>query len=197
MSKKSPFPAEEINDETLIHAVALGVVWALETLYERYARLLYSVAHHIVQDHQVAEDLLQETFLAIWQNAGSYSSQSGAVRSWLVAIVRHRAIDHLRRQRSRQDKKVVPLDELQFDETLSTPDVWEEVWRSLEGAQIRRALSLLSKEQRMVIELSYFQGWTQAEIAEGYHIPLGTVKARMRLGLLRLRHLLEQTERGH
>ncbi len=196
--KITSFPVEDMSDEALIHALALGIVWALDMLYERYSRLLYSIAYRMVPDHQIAEDLLQETFVSIWQNAGSYSSRSGAVRSWLVAIIRHRAIDYLRKLRSHQDLKAAPLDELTFedDDALITPDVWEEAWNSIQGAQVRKALSMLSNEQRMVIELSYFQGWTQTEIAKGYQIPLGTVKARMRLGLLRLKRILEQNGGG-
>ncbi len=189
--------AEELSDEALIHSLALGVLWSLDVLYQRYARLLYSIAYRMVSDHQMAEDLLQETFVAVWQNAGSYTSQSGAVRSWLVAIIRHRAIDQLRKIRTRSDFKVTPLDELVYDDNLTTPDVWEEAWKSIQGTQVRNALQMLSNEQRMVLELAYFQGWTQSEIAESYHIPLGTVKARMRLGLLRLKRLLEQVGGGH
>jgi RNA polymerase sigma-70 factor (ECF subfamily) len=187
-----PFPIEELGDEALIHALALGVLWSLEVLYQRYARLLYSIAYRMIPDHQIAEDLLQETFVSVWQHAASYSSQSGSVRSWLVAIIRHRAIDQLRKLRVRSDFKATPVDELAADENLTTPDAWEEAWKSMQGAQIRNALKMLSQEQRVVIELAYFQGWTQSEIAEGYNIPLGTVKARMRLGMMRLKRLLEQ-----
>lgn len=191
-----PWPVEELSDEALIHSLALGVLWSLEILYQRYARLLYSIAYRMVPDHQIAEDLLQETFVSVWQNASSYSSQSGSVRSWLVAIIRHRAIDYLRKLRSRQDFKITPIEELEHDDGPTGPDVEEEAWRAMQGAQVRNALSMLSNEQRMVIELAYFQGWTQTEIAEGYSIPLGTVKARMRLGLMRLKRILEQMGGG-
>jgi RNA polymerase sigma factor (sigma-70 family) len=190
-------PVEELTDETLIRALALGVMWGLDVLYERYSRLLYSVAYRMVADHQIAEDLLQETFVALWQNASSYSSQAGAVRNWLVAIIRHRAIDYLRKLRTHQDFKTTPIDDLIYNDDLTTPDVWDEVWKSVQGAQVRNALKTLSKEQRMVIELGYFQGWTQTEIAEKYQIPLGTVKARMRLALMRLRRVLDQAGGGH
>lgn len=196
-SQETPLPVEELTDEALIYSLALGVLWSLEVLYQRYARLLYSIAYRMIPDHQIAEDLLQETFVAIWQSAGTYSSQAGSVRSWLVAILRHRAIDQLRKIRVRQDFKITPIDELVYDENLTTPDVWEEAWKSVQGAQVRNALKMLSQEQRMVLELAYFQGWTQTEIAESYHIPLGTVKARMRLGLMRLKRLLEQMGGGH
>jgi RNA polymerase sigma factor (sigma-70 family) len=191
-SREIPLFTEEISDDTLIQALALGVLWSLEVLYQRYSRLLYSIAYRMVADHQIAEDLLQEAFVSVWQNASSYSAKSGAVQSWLVAIMRHRAIDHLRKLRSRQNFKTTPIDELTYDDNLTTPDVWEETWRSMRASQIRNALKLLSQEQRMVIELAYFEGWTHTEIAEKYHIPLGTVKARMRLGIVHLKHLLEQ-----
>lgn len=191
-----PFSIEDLSDEALIHALALGVIWSLEVLYQRYARLLYSIAYRMIPDQQVAEDLLQDTFVSVWQHAGSYSSQSGAVRSWLIAIIRHRAIDQLRKIGARSDFKVTPIDELVADENLTTPDAWEEAWKSIQGAQVRNALKQLSNEQRMVLELAYFQGWTQTEIADRLHIPLGTVKARMRLGLMRLKRLLEQMGGG-
>lgn len=191
-----PFSVDELNDEALIYALALGVLWSLEVLYQRYARLLYSIAYRMIPDHQMAEDLLQDTFVSVWQHAGSYSSQSGSVRSWLVSIIRHRAIDQLRKLRSRSDFQALPIDELASDEKLATPDAWEEAWKSIQGTQVRNALKMLSQEQRTVIELAYFQGWTQSEIAEGYCIPLGTVKARMRLGMMRLKRLLEQMGGG-
>jgi|SRR5579875_883033 RNA polymerase sigma factor (sigma-70 family) len=187
-----PFSVEEISDEALLYALAVGVLWSLEVLYQRYGRLLYSIAYRMIPDHQIAEDLLQETFVSVWQHAGSYTSQSGSVRTWLFAIIRHRAIDQLRKQRARADFQAPSIDDLVSDERLAAPDTWDEAWKSIQGKQVRNALQMLSSEQRMVIELAYFQGWTQSEIAEGYRLPLGTVKARMRLGMMRLKRLLEQ-----
>src|SRR5215470_15428197 len=91
----------EPSDEALLNAIADGSVWAMETLYQRYSRILYSLAYRMVADHQVAEDLLQDAFLAIWRRSTSYSPQTGAARSWLISILHHRAIDHLRRVRRR------------------------------------------------------------------------------------------------
>src|SRR5437660_12912861 len=87
----------ELSDEALIKAIAGGAVWAMEPLYQRYSRILYSLAYRMVADHQIAEDLLQEAFLAVWRRAISYSPQSASVRSWLISIVHHRTIDYLRR----------------------------------------------------------------------------------------------------
>jgi len=184
--------ANEQSDEALIFAIAGGAVWAMEPLYQRYSRILYSMAYRMVSDHQVAEDLIQEAFLSVWRRAISYSPQSGAVRSWLISIVHHRTIDYLRSVRRRSVMKEATWEEVEQDESASVPDVWDEAWRSIQSSQVRAALMDIPTEQRMVIELAYFQGWTHTEIAEGCQIPLGTVKARLRLGLHHLKRALEK-----
>ena len=184
--------SDELSDEALINALAEGAEWAMEPLYERYNRVLYSLTCRMVADHQVAEDLLQEAFLSVWRRASSYSPQSGTVRSWLISIVHHRTIDYLRAVRRRAGLKEVTWEEVELDERTAFPDVWEEALRSVQSAQLRAALLNIPLEQRIVIELAYFQGWTHSEIAEGCELPLGTVKARMRLGLSRLKGLLAQ-----
>lgn len=186
------FQGNELSDEALISAIAGGAVWAMEPLYQRYSRILYSLAYRMVSDHQIAEDLIQEAFLSVWRRATSYSPQSGAVRSWLVSIVHHRTIDYLRAVRRRSNMKETTLEEVEQDDRTAFPDVWDEAWRSVQSAQVRAALMNIPTEQRMVIELAYFQGWTHSEIAEGCQIPLGTVKARMRLGLQHLKRELAQ-----
>jgi len=183
---------DELSDEALITAIAGGAVWAMEPLYQRYSRILYSLVYRMVADHQVTEELLQDSFLSVWRRASSYSPQSGAARSWLVSIVHHRTIDYLRGVRRRSVMKETPWEETEVDEHVSFPDVWDEAWRSVQSSQVRAALMKIPAEQRMVIELAYFQGWTHTEIAEGCQIPLGTVKARMRLGLSHLKRFLEQ-----
>src|SRR5229473_2290359 len=183
---------DELSDEALINAIAEGAEWAMEPLYERYNRVLYSLAYRMVADYQVAEDLLQDAFLSIWRRATSYSPQSGAVRSWLISILHHRTIDYLRAVRRRSTMKQATWEEVEQDERTAFPDVWDEAWRSVQSAQVRAALMHIPTDQRMVIELAYFQGWTHSEIAEGCQIPLGTVKARMRLGLKHLKRKLEQ-----
>jgi RNA polymerase sigma-70 factor (ECF subfamily) len=182
----------EPGDETLLYAIAGGSVGAMESLYTRYHRLLYSLAYKIVSDPQVAEDLLQEAFLAVWRRSNTYSPHAGTARSWLISILHHRAIDHLRKLRRRSVLQEAPLEQLDLDEKTASPDVWEAAWRLVQGSQVRAALLKIPPEQRLVIELAYFQGWTHSEIARGTQIPLGTVKARMRLGLHHLKHILEQ-----
>src|SRR5579872_6590719 len=129
------FQADELSDEALISAIAGGNVWAMEPLYQRYSRILYSLAYRMVADHQIAEDLIQEAFLSVWRRATSYSPQSGAVRSWLVSIVHHRTIDYLRAVRRRSTMQEAPLEEIELDETVAVSDVWEEAWRSLQSTQ--------------------------------------------------------------
>jgi len=181
---------DELSDEALLTAIAGGAVWAMESLYDRYSRILYSLAYRIVADHQITEDLLQDAFLSIWRRSSTFSPQSGPARNWLISIVHHRAIDYLRRVRRRSALQEAPLAEIDVDELTSFPDVWEEAWRSVQSSQIRAALMKIPTEQRLVIELAYFQGWSHTEIAQGTETPLGTVKARMRLGLQRLKLIL-------
>jgi len=183
----------EPSDEALLNAIADGAVWAMETLYQRYSRILYSLAYRIVADHQVAEDLLQDAFLAIWRRATTYSPQTGEARSWLISIMHHRTIDYLRRVRRRSTLVMqAPIEEVEQDESIAHPDAWDAAWQSVKSSHVRAALMQIPTEQRLVIELAYFQGWTHTEIAAGTQIPLGTVKARMRLGLLHLKQALIQ-----
>jgi len=183
---------DELPDEALLKAIAEGAIWAMELLYQRYVRTLYSLALHMVTDQHIAEDLVQEALVAVWRHATSYSPQSGSARSWLISILHHRTIDYLRSVRHRAVMKEGPLEAIDLDEKLAFPDVWDAVWQSVQSAQIRAALMEMSPKQRLVIELAYFQGWTHVEMAQTLQIPLGTVKARVRLGLIHLRQLLTQ-----
>ena len=183
---------DEISDEVLLRAIANGATWAMEPLYERYSRILYALVYRMVSDHQIAEDLIQDAFVSVWNRATSYSPQSGAVRSWLISIAHHRTIDYLRWVRRRAVLKEATWEDVERDERTAQPDAEEGALKSIQSAQVREALMKLPAEQRMVIELAYFQGWTHSEIAAGCQIPLGTVKARMRLGMKHLKRVLGQ-----
>ncbi len=191
-TKRDAESQDEPSDEALLNAIAGGEVWAMDSLYQRYSRILYSLAFRMVADHQVAEDLLQDAFLAVWRRASTYSPQTGAARSWLISILHHRTIDYLRRVRRRSTIQEAPLEELELNESIAYPDAWDAAWQSVKSSQVRAALMKIPPEQRLVIELAYFQGWTHSEIAEGTQISLGTIKARMRLGLLHLKQILIQ-----
>lgn len=190
--------ATQLSDDELLAIVGrcshLSEVDALSLLYDRYHQMLYALAYRMVMDIQIAEDLLQETFIAVWRRAGSYSVQCGSVRTWLFSIIHHRTIDYLRQSQRYPTVSTLSSDELEHADALLCADAWEETWRTIQGAHVRQALARLPVAQRNVIELAYFQGWTHNEIAKECHLPLGTVKARMRLGLAHLRRLLAELE---
>ncbi len=182
----------EPTDEELISAICNGEEYAMEILYERYHRYAYSLAYRILHDPVAAEDIVQDAFLSIWRKAASYQVQHGSVHSWLQAIVHHRAIDRVRAAVHR-DRQWTPLQvENEQDPPGVQADVWEQAWCDERHRIIRTVLGQLPAEQRMVIELAYFGGYTHAEIAEQWHIPLGTVKGRMRLGLQKMKVLLAE-----
>ncbi len=184
--------AQDLDDEGLLCAICDGAEWAMDILYQRYYKYAYALAYRMVHDSTFAEDIVQDVFLAVWRKAASYQEQQGSVRSWLQAIVHHRAIDKLRAAAHR-DAQWVPLQvENEQDPPSTQPEVWEEAWRREQALLIRSALAQLPPEQRQVIELAYFGGYTHAEIAERWNIPLGTVKGRMRLGLQKMKHLLRE-----
>jgi RNA polymerase sigma-70 factor (ECF subfamily) len=174
------------TDEALLHALPERIE-ALEVLYERYVRAAMGLAVRMVRDHETAEEVVQEAFLSLWRHAERYEPARGSVRTWLLGIVHHRAIDRLR---GRPPTAPLP-DELGPDP--SAPDVWALAAQQLDRAAIRAALVKLPAEQHEAIELAYFAGLTQTQIATALGIPLGTVKGRLRLGLVRLRGLLERT----
>ena len=181
-------------DLAAIARLAGGELEALEGLYGRYGTMAYSIAVRITGDPGSAEDVVQEAFLGAWRNAARYVPGRGSVRTWLLAIVHHRAIDSLRRRRATTE---LP-DEDQGSASplgLVLPDVWDEVAATLDRETIQRALAAIPVRQREAIELAYFSGLTQVEIAERLDLPLGTVKSRMRLGLLALRRELGPGDR--
>lgn len=181
---------QEISDETLLLEISYGREWAMEVLYERYVRYAYALAYRIVRDYPTAEDIVQDVFLSIWKKATSYQEQHGCVRSWLQAIVHHRAIDCVRASAHRDHHPLEEINEAGYGE--EKPEIWEEVWNEERRALLQSILAQLPEEQRLVIELGYFGGYTHAEIARRWRLPLGTVKGRMRLGLQKMKYLLSQ-----
>ena len=181
--------AVDAADRAALLRIADGELAALEDLYDRYKTMAYSIAYRITNDATLAEDVVQDAFLGAWRNAGRYVEGRGSVKTWLLSIVHHRAIDAVRRRR--------PTTDLPDVETAlpAAADVAGRVGRGrpagLDAATVRSALDALSDVQREALELAYFGGLTQAEIAERTGTPLGTVKSRMRLGLLAMRRSLE------
>jgi len=175
-------------DRAVLVRLADGELDALEELYDRYKTMAYSIAYRITNDATAAEDVVQDAFLGAWRNAARYAEVRGSVKTWLLAIVHHRAIDAVRRRRPTSE---LPDADVPPPEALRLPDVWADVAATLDADTVKGALATLSDVQREAIELAYFGGLTQQEIAERTATPLGTVKSRMRLGLLAMRRHIE------
>ena len=162
---------------------------ALAALYDRYARLMYSLVLHILGDQADAEDVVQEVFSQAWQQASRYEASRGTVAAWLVTMTRSRAIDRLRARRSRPDSEAA--DEKQLRD-LMDPGVPHDlrVLTREEVGRLRNAMARLPALQRLAVEMAYFEGLSQSEIAARLGEPLGTIKTRVRLALLKLREAM-------
>jgi RNA polymerase sigma-70 factor (ECF subfamily) len=174
-------------DRAALALVSAGQLDSLQELYDRYRVMSYSIALRITSDAALAEDVVQDAFLGVWRNASRYVEGRGSVKTWLLSIVHHRAVDAVRRRRPTTD---LPDHEDVPPSALTLPDIWPDVAADLDRAEIAAALASLSDVQREAIELAYWGGLTQQEIAERTGTPLGTVKSRVRLGLLALRRAL-------
>jgi RNA polymerase sigma-70 factor (ECF subfamily) len=184
----------DVLDLTLIHHVAQRFVPAMEVLYDRYASRLVGFIHRIIQDRLVAEELMQETLLHVWQRVDTYHA-TGSVGAWIFRIARNRALDHLRRTKVRpssDDKDIDTYHQLTdspLDGTLSAIEL--QVERTYHHAHLEQALSKLPPNQRYYLELVYFQGMTHHAIALHTQTPLGTVKYHIKTALCRLAHTLQ------
>jgi len=183
-------------DEALVIQVARGNPAALEVLYDRYAPRVLGISLKIMGDQVQAEDILQETFWRVWQNAATYQAERGAFAGWLFRIARNLAIDAYRRRNVRpqyiasSNGSEPPLEETPDPEV----DVAEQAQALLTNQQIRKALASLPGVQRQVIEMAYFYGMTRQEIAEATGEALGTIHTRARLALQKLRGEFEKEE---
>jgi RNA polymerase sigma-70 factor (ECF subfamily) len=185
----------EFDDAELIRLIVSGETRALEALYDRYSRVVYSFAVRIVSDPQLAEEVMQEVFFRVWNQASAFSSGRGSLITWLLSITHNLSIDEVRKRNRRPQKAEAEDPEFLLGSMadLST-DIEEEAWLSGVRTTIASALEHLPIDQRNVIELAYFKGLTQREIAETLQQPLGTIKTRMRLGLQKLREQLGDSE---
>lgn len=176
----------EASDEELLTAVGGQDLSALEALYGRYGGVAFSLALRITRSRETAEEVVQESFFAVWRRASTYRQERGNPRSWVLSITHHRAIDVIRSRRARG--QTAPLDEQA--PLAGREDLWADVEQILDREAIRKAMRSLPEEQRQSIELAYFGGLTYPEIAAQTGVPLGTIKSRLRLGLAKLRVLL-------
>jgi RNA polymerase sigma-70 factor, ECF subfamily len=188
-SQLTPGALQRLADEDLIMLVERRDADAFAILYDRHGGAAYSLAHRIVGDPAVAEDVTQEAFLSLWRSGGRFDAARGSVRSWMLGIVRNRAIDALRRASGPAPK--LDLDDDGVLEGQASGELTDaEAIRRETAQRVRGALGELPDEQSQVIGLAYFGGFTHSEIAEMLGMPLGTVKGRMRLGLEKIRVML-------
>ncbi len=175
-----------VSDEQLLQQVIERDGAALQQLYSRHGTAVFSLARFILRDNAVAEELTQEIFLTVWNKAGQYRSEYARFRTWLLSITRHRAIDYLRQRRRRisadlsLDDETFSQDRLPHSDPLDTQ------------RELHLLLRHLPPEQRLAIELCYFEGYTHEEIAAQLKIPLGTLKSRILLGLKKLREMMKE-----
>jgi RNA polymerase sigma-70 factor (ECF subfamily) len=191
-SEQAPADLRSLADEDLMQLVRGGNGQAFALVYDRHSGVAFSLAYRMVGSRSAAEDVVQEAFLSIWRSGARYDRARGSVRTWVLGIVHHRAIDGLRRAsvHSRRRASDEGIEE-RFEARERTES---EVARREEAQGIRTAMDTLPAEQCHVIELAYFGGFTHTEIAEMLDTPVGTVKGRMRLGLEKMRAQLQAAE---
>jgi RNA polymerase sigma-70 factor (ECF subfamily) len=176
-----------LEDGELIRRLGDGDESALEVIYERYGRPCYALARRILNDAQHAEDVVQQVFLALWQGTG-YDPARGAVSTWLLSVTHHKAVDSVRRESTRRRR--LSEDQVMLEIASVGPGPDDEAWATLRAERTRDALRTLPPEQREVLLIAYYGGYTQREIAEMTGVPLGTVKSRTLAALRKLREEL-------
>ena len=181
-----------LSDEALIALVARGDDTALAELYDRVGRVAYGIAFRILRDERLAEDAVQEGFLAVWRSAATFRAERAKASTWVVTLVHRRAVDIVRREERRRAEPLEPAG------VQDTPDpsgsAEDEAWLGFERERVLTALAALPDAQRESLELAYYGGYSQSELAEMLGVPIGTIKSRMFAGLARLRELLDETD---
>ncbi|HEY3160011.1 MAG TPA: sigma-70 family RNA polymerase sigma factor [Vicinamibacterales bacterium] len=188
--RTQPAAQSQAEDVESLRLVVSGDQGAAAALYDRHSRALYSLILRIVGDESEAEDVLQEVFVQAFRQAGRYDASRGVVAAWLLMMARSRAIDRLRARRTRVEGRTGEVQVLN-DLPDSQPDVASAMLGEEQTRLVRQALEELPLLQRMAIELAYYEGLSHSEIAQRLEQPLGTVKTRIRLGLLKLRDVLK------
>jgi RNA polymerase sigma-70 factor, ECF subfamily len=175
-----------LSDEALVALVARADEDALAELYDRFNRVAYGLALRIVRDPSLAEDAVQDAFLAVWRSAARFVAERAKASTWILTLVHRRAVDLVRRE---QPRRAEPLESAPQQ---AGDDTEEEAWRRLRRTRVQEALKRLPDKQREAIELAYYGGFTQSELADRLGEPLGTIKSRMFSGLANLRDLLAE-----
>jgi len=182
------------DDERLISLIAQLQAGALDQLYDRYNRPIFSLALMIVGDRATAEEITLDVFMRVWQKAGSYRADQARVSTWLTHIARHHAIDVLRRRAVRLDQSALSWDEITPGAPLPAQNPGELAEQSLRRERIHAAIARLPADQKQALMLAYFGGYTQTQIAEALKQPLGTIKTRLRLAMQKLRDFLHDEQ---
>jgi RNA polymerase sigma-70 factor (ECF subfamily) len=177
-----------LSDEAVVALVGRSDQRALAELYDRYGRVAYGLSLRMLRDPSLAEDAVQEGFLSVWRTASRFVPERGKASTWILTLVHRRAVDLVRKEERRR------ADSLELAPEQSTGAADESAWLRLERERVQTALKQLPDQQREAIELAYYGGFTQTELAERLGQPLGTIKSRMFAGLARLRELLGETE---
>jgi RNA polymerase sigma factor (sigma-70 family) len=177
-----------LSDEALVALVARADDAALAELYDRFGRAAYGLSLRIVRDAALAEDAVQEAFLAVWRSAARFVPERAKASTWILTLVHRRAVDLVRRE---QPRRAEPLEAAPHPTGQATE---EQAWLRLQRTHVQEALRRLPDQQREAIELAYYGGFTQSELADRLGEPLGTIKSRMFTGLARLRELLSEEE---
>jgi RNA polymerase sigma-70 factor (ECF subfamily) len=182
-----------LSDEALVALVARGDEAALGELYDRHGRVAYGLALRVLRDERLAEDAVQEGFLSVWRTAAAFRAERAKASTWMLTLVHRRAVDLVRREERR---RADPLDDGEHA-ALAAPDppADEAAWLRFERERVQAALAQLPDAQREALELAYYGGFSQSDLAERLGVPLGTIKSRMFAGLARLRELLDDTTR--
>jgi RNA polymerase sigma factor (sigma-70 family) len=175
-----------LSDEALVALVARADADALAELYDRFGRLAYGLALRIVRDPALAEDAVQDGFLAVWRSASRFVAERARASTWILTLVHRRAVDLVRREQPRRAEPLTAAPQS------GAEDTEEQAWLRLQRGRVQEALRALPDKQREAIELAYYGGFTQSELADRLGEPLGTIKSRMFTGLARLRELLAE-----
>ena len=178
------------EDQALLAQIANQETGALAILYDRYGRLLFSVAFHMVGDQNLAEEITLDVFRRVWEKAASYRAERASVRTWITSMTRNRAIDMLRREGVRPEHNSISWADLNYEPHADTHSPETAVAQQMQKQKIHAALAELPQEQQEVLVLAYFYGYSHSQIADQLDMPIGTVKTRIRLGMQKLRHSL-------
>lgn len=180
---------QPVSDSVLVERMIAGDEEALSTLYDRYAGMLFGMLVRILKDTHAAEEVLQDIFLQLWRGAAQFDANRGSLPAWLMVIARNRAISRLRSREWRQSHEDV--DDFSTLVVPCSANLEDEAWRRLMMEKLRSAMATMPAEQREAVELAYFEGMTQTEIAARTGAPLGTVKTRVRTAMQFLRKLFD------